>query len=297
MQWSRIYRPPIVGLMAFMVVLIVQPLGHTVMILMENILGHAYVYWSALAMGFLGAYLTWIGRNKGETAATMLGFFGGTFLWTGWVEFSFVFYADHLSIADLMAGGDIATKNEYLVMPSSIGVMMATLVFFYFNRDTRCNLFRWMHRNLHMDPGPMRPGRDRNIAALVAMETIYVVWFFYIALLLLYDNAFLGDQHPALYAIFFANLTWAMYLFNRLMKYSRMASAVRYAIPTAIILWNNIEILGRWDFFKEIWVHPEDHAIEMAIVAAALVTCTVITMLVPARKSPDAEPEAVTPAE
>ena len=291
MEWSKVYRPPVVGIMAFMVVLIVQPLGHTVMILMERGFGHEYVYWSALIMGLFGGYLTWIGRNKGELAATMLGFFGGVFLWTGWVEFSFVFYADHLSIADLIENGEVATNNEYLLMPSSLGVMMATLVFFYYNRDTRCNLFRWMHRNLHMDPGKMRAGQDRNLAALVAMETIYVIWFFYIALLLIYDKGILGDDHPALYAIFFLNLTWALYLFNRLMKYSRMASAVRYGIPTAIILWNNIEILGRWDFFKEIWVHPEDHGLEMALVAGALIACTVITMLVPARKHPDVEDE------
>ena len=50
-------RPPFIGLLAFVIVFIVQALGHTVMIAMENIFGEAYVYQSAFALGALGAVL------------------------------------------------------------------------------------------------------------------------------------------------------------------------------------------------------------------------------------------------
>jgi predicted cobalt transporter CbtA len=52
------FRPPFIGLLGFIVVLIVQALGHTVMILMENIFGEEYVYQSATVMGLFGAVLT-----------------------------------------------------------------------------------------------------------------------------------------------------------------------------------------------------------------------------------------------
>ena len=50
---STFARPPFIGLLAFVIVFIVQALGHTVMIAMENIFGEAYVYQSAFALGAL----------------------------------------------------------------------------------------------------------------------------------------------------------------------------------------------------------------------------------------------------
>jgi len=120
------YRPPWVGLLAFVIVFVVQALGHTVMIVMEDVWpGPGYLYESAFAMGMLGAVLLFIGmRHPNEVAATWYGFWAGTFLWTGWIEFSFVWSADFLGVPDLAdphKPGAIATKNEYLVMMSSIG--------------------------------------------------------------------------------------------------------------------------------------------------------------------------------
>jgi hypothetical protein len=83
---SALYRPPFVGLLAFVVVFVVQALGHTVMILMEEIFGERYVYQSAFLLGGIGAVMLYVGmKHTGEVAGTWLGFFAGTFLWAGWV--------------------------------------------------------------------------------------------------------------------------------------------------------------------------------------------------------------------
>jgi putative Mn2+ efflux pump MntP len=79
---SALYRPPFIGLLAF----VVQALGHTVMILMEEIFGERYVYQSAFLLGGIGAVMLYVGmKHTGEVAGTWLGFFAGTFLWAGWV--------------------------------------------------------------------------------------------------------------------------------------------------------------------------------------------------------------------
>ena len=204
------YRPPWVGLLAFIVVFVVQALGHTVMIMMEDIWpGAGYVYESALAMGVVGGLLLWWGmRHKNEVAATWYGFWAGTFLWTGWVEFSFVWSAQVLGVPDLMdplVPGAIATKGEYLVMMSSVGVLGATLVYFLFNKETKCNFFIWFQRNLGMKTGKPNTAHERSFAGITALETIYVIWFFYLVLLFLYDDSFFGDRHPVTYAAFFLN--------------------------------------------------------------------------------------------
>ncbi|MBT8444605.1 MAG: hypothetical protein KJO13_07650, partial [Gammaproteobacteria bacterium] len=155
---SLFYRPPFVGLVAFVIVFVVQALGHTVMIVMEDVWpGEQYVYQSAFAMGLLGAALLFVGmKNGNEVAATWYGFWAGTFLWTGWIEFSFVWSANYLGVPDLMdpvVAGAIATKAEYLVMMSSIGIMGATLAYFLLNKETKCNFFIFFQRHLKLRTG------------------------------------------------------------------------------------------------------------------------------------------------
>jgi hypothetical protein len=286
---NLLYRPPWVGLLAFVIVFVVQALGHTVMIVMEEVWpGQNYIYESAFAMGLLGAVLLFVGmRSHSEVAATWLGFWAGTFLWTGWIEFSFVWSGNYLNVPDLMdpnVPGEIATKAEYLVMMSSIGIMGATLAYFLINKETKCNFFLWFQRNLGLRVGKPNPGHQRNFAAITALETIYVVWFFYLFLLFIYDEGILGDRHTAMYVIFFLNVVWAVYLFQRLMKFWKVTTAIRYGIPTAIIAWNAVEIGGRWHLFTEFWEKPQQFWLEMSLLTAGIVVAGWLAARTPAHQ-------------
>ncbi|MBV54455.1 MAG: hypothetical protein QF923_02140 [Candidatus Marinimicrobia bacterium] len=280
-----INKKPFVGLLAFLVVLFTMPLGHTAMILMEKIFGSEFQYLAATILGLIGLVFLWIGTyRESETSTTWLGFFAGVFIWTGWVEFSFIYFAHHVNIAPLIDNGEVITKPEYLLMPSSIGLLLATGIYFFFNADTRCHFFRWFHRNMNMKLKNRISRKERNYSLITAIETIYIIWLFYIILLLIYDNQILGDRHPVTYIIFFGMLMWFLYLFVRLLKFQRMAPAVRYAIPTVIVFWNCVEILGRWNFFKEIWIAPQQYALEMMLIFGAFVGVTVLTILTPKRE-------------
>jgi hypothetical protein len=46
--------------------------------------------------------------------------------------------------------------------------------------------------------------------------------------------------------------------------------AIRYAIPTVVIFWNVVEILGRWNFLKEIWIYPQEYAFSLGIMTLCL---------------------------
>jgi hypothetical protein len=254
---STFARPPFIGLLAFVIVFIVQALGHTVMIAMENIFGEAYVYQSAFALGALGAVLLFIGmKHPGEVAGTWYGFWAGTFLWTGWVEFAFVWNANYLAVPDLMdprMPGQIATKAEYLVMMSSVGVLAATMSYFMLNKETKCNMFVWFQRNLGLR-------------------------------LFVYDENILGDHHPVTYGIFFVNTVWAIYLFQRLVQMWKVTTAIRYGIPTAIIAWNSVEIAGRWHLFTEFWEKPQEFGLEMGLVGAAIAVAAFLAVKTPAHQ-------------
>jgi hypothetical protein len=275
------YRPPYIGLLAFVIVFFVQAIGHTVMIMMQKVFGEQYVYQSATFLGFVGAVLLLIGmRSKSEVTATWLGFFAGTFLWTGWAEFSFVAFAVHLGIPPRITG-DTISKPEYLVMPSSVGVLMSTLVYFLFNKETKCNFFHFFQRNLGMSTGKPSRNYERNFAAITALETIYVTWFCYIVLILIYDPVVLGDRHPVAYALFFANTVWALYLIRRLLQFWKVTTAIRYGIATAIIAWNSEELLGRWHMFTEVWLHPEQYWLEMTLIFVAFLVMMGLFALIP----------------
>ena len=281
-------KSPFVGVLSFIVVLLVMPLGHALMILIEKILGHQYQYPGAILVGLLGAVLVFIGTKKNsETAATWLGFFAGILLWTGWVEFAFVFYAQHLNIPPLMQNGELITKPEYLIMPSSLGLLLSSMLYFFFNKQTHCRFFTWFHRNLKMKLPGNSYSKNRNYSTITALETIYITWSFYLVLLIAYDESLFGDRHWITYLLFSIFLIWSLYLFLRLLKINKMAPAIRYAIPTVIIFWNSVEILGRWGFFKEIWIQPAEYILEMILIFAAFIIVTILSIVTPKEKPVD----------
>jgi hypothetical protein len=288
-------RPPFIGLLAFFVVFVVQGLGHTMMIGMQKIFGEQYVYECAFAMGAIGCVLLFIGmKSAGEVAGTWLGFWAGTFIWSGWVEFAFVWNAHWLGVPNLMdkyAPGEIATKAEYLVMMSSVGVLGATLIPLMLNKETKCNMFHWFQRHLRLSTGKPSRGYERNFAYITCLETIFVIWTCYIFLLFIYDENILGDRHPVTYAIFVANTIWSVYLLSRLVQMWKVTTAIRYGIPTAIIAYNSYEISGRWNIYTDVWVHPEKYGVELALVAVALVVGAVLAVRMPAHQKAELDRE------
>ncbi|MBL8629080.1 MAG: hypothetical protein JNM81_05600 [Rhodospirillaceae bacterium] len=295
---AALKRPPFIGAAAFALVFIFTAIGHSIMVLIMDVFQGAQ-FWAAFAQGLLGAALVYIGvrYNDNENAATWLGYFGGTFLWAGWVEFSYVYYSRHVGIEPLDLGGGHKQLPEYMLLPSGIGLLASTLVFFYFNRETRCNAFRWMHKHLHTPVGKPTLNYQRNISTLVAMEKFYITWFFYVLLLVMYDRRIVGAEHPAMYVMFFLFVVWSIYLLNRLRKFTRLPSAFRYGIATALVAWNTVEILGRWRFLKEVWVEPQKYVLHMSIIVAAFITVGVIFALFPSAEQPDKEGPTPQPAE
>lgn len=264
---------PWTGILSFFIVLFMMPLGHAAMILMEKLIGGSHLYLSALLLGVAGVVVLLGGVfSRKETRATLAGLFGGLFVWTGWVEFAYVYYAHRFGVQPLVENGEVVTKPEYLIMPSSIGLWAILMLFYIFNARTGCTMFNWIQRRLHCAPQPEAAPRpaSRNPAMTAFMEMNVIMWTCYLVLLLAYDDRFLGDRHPVTIAIALGSLLWSVYLFLRLVKIRKIAYAIRYAIPTVIIFWTFVEIAGRWNLFEEIWVHPLDYWREVTGMALAL---------------------------
>ncbi|MCD6379583.1 hypothetical protein J7M07_03975 [bacterium] len=259
---------PFVGILAFLIVLFTMPIGHAVMIIMEKVFGHEYLFLAASIIGVIGVVLLVLGvKIKNETKATFYGIFSGLLIWTGWIEFAYVYIAQKYDVSPLIENGEVVTKPEYLIMPSSIGFLAVFLLYFLFNGKTQCKFFTWWQKLFKIDrASTVGVKREKSLALISAMEMIMILWTFYMVLLIVYDKTILGDRHPVTYIVAFSSLLWSLYLFLKLIKIRKLAYALRYSIPTVIIFWNFVEILGRRDIFKEIWIEPGKYWIEMSAI-------------------------------
>jgi len=312
-MFSFFKKPPMVGIIAFMAVFAIQPLGHIAMILMEKLIvskaewyGPVFdsppeitagyenfsiiqnnIYVWAFILGLIGFLVIFWGiRRNTEIAGTWAGFIGASLMWTGWTEFSIHFYSRYYGVKALCDNGEFAyscaenpaTKPEYLLMQSSVGFLVMIMFFFVMNKESRCNMFRWFHRNLKMKVGAPSRGLTRNFANIVAIETFTILWFFYVYLMLVYDETLFGEHHWFTYLSFVGFGVWSLYLIQRLLRYKRVTSALRYAIPTAIIFWNTIELMGRWSWFKEFWIHPLEYKLEASLTLIAMIAFAFISI-------------------
>ena len=103
----------LIGTFSFLLVLFLMPVGHALMVFNEKILAHNKLI-GAAGIGFIGfLLLVWgfkINEKKGF--ATLFGLLSGILIWTGWIEFSFVWIAEKQNVAPLIENGEIATKPE-----------------------------------------------------------------------------------------------------------------------------------------------------------------------------------------
>lgn len=268
----KIYNSPIFkGSLSFIIVLLFMPIGHALMVLNEKLLGNK-MFLGAFLIGLLGlaSLVAGILNNKKLKQATLLGLLAGILIWTGWVEFSFVWIAEKLKVAPIIENGKVATKPEYLVMLSSLGLLLTMLSFFIL-RASNCKFFIIIQNLLRIKNKLGSENKSSKLFSVITfIETIMILWTFYILLLIVYDNDIAGDRHPITFIVAFGSLLWSIYLFFKLIKISKFDYSLRYAIPTVIIFWNFIEIIGRWNIFDEIWLHPFEHWIENLIILILL---------------------------
>lgn len=277
-------KTPFIGIFSFLIVLLTMPLGHAGMILMEHSFGIEHIFSAAFFLGVLGLILLLWGIFSGkEITATLLGLFAGLLVWTGWIEFAFVYYAKRYQVAPLMDGTEIATKPEYLIMPSTVGFWVIFMLYYLFGSKSGCQFFNWFQQKLKIkDNIVIQPGK-RNVALTTFMELIMLLWTFYLVLLFSYDQRFAGDRHWLTYFVAFGSLFWSLILIFKLVKIKSLSYAIRYAIPTVIIFWNFVEIVGRWNLFHEIWIEPTHYSIEIGIMFAIFLIIGIL-MIFPKNK-------------
>ncbi|UCG71362.1 MAG: hypothetical protein JSV45_08795 [Chromatiales bacterium] len=290
---SKLWRAPFVGIFTLVAMLLGIGLAHAVMRAIEEAIGHDATYVVQLFLGAGAIVWLWYGvKSRSENFATWTGFFTGIVIWMTWVEFFYMYYGrKNFGMMPRVDGGAVTSEPEYLIMTATTGVLLFMLVFYTFDKDTRCNMFVWLQNKLGLRDGlgpSTKKARDRNYAIITFMETIYVTWFCYAWNLLVFDPTFVGygrDALPAELGSVFISITWGGYCLSRLLKYRRTSTAVRYGIPTANILWISVEIVSGWGVMTEIWLYPSKYWPELLALTAAFTVLAVLIYKAPKKLS------------
>ncbi len=280
-------RKVIVGISTFLLVLFTMPLGHALMSLMEMFLEPSLIHYITFALGGVGLIITIVGVFvNGDTKQTLFGLFGGLLFWTGWVEFIYVYFADRFNVQDLVVDGEVVTNAEYLIMPSSFGFWVMFMVLYIFNTKTGCNFFNYLQKNFFKNSQvsvKMRP-MAHHLSLVTFMELNLLLWTSYLLTLFCYDDHFLGDRHPVTIFIAIASLVGAIYMFVQLIKIRKWDYSIRYAIPTVVVLWVFVEIMGRWNILEEVWVAPMEYQSEMISIFVSFLIVLGFVILVSRKK-------------
>ncbi|MCM1483456.1 MAG: hypothetical protein NC043_03900 [Muribaculaceae bacterium] len=256
---------------SFLFVLFMMPLGHALMIIMEHTMSVTLLHYSAFAMGAVGMVMVIIGVfAKGDTRQTLWGLFGGLLFWTGWVEFLFMYFANRFGTQPLLdpVTGEVVTRPEYLIMPSSFGFWMMIMIMYIFSTRNGCNFINWWQKRLLGTKKNIIAARPmtRHASIITFMELMMILWGSYLLLMFCYDDVFLGDHHPVTLLIGVGCLIGSFFIFAKQLRIPTWGANIRMAIAAVIVFWTPVEIMGRMNLFKEIWVAPMQHSTEMIII-------------------------------
>lgn len=267
---------------SFLLVLCTMPLGHAMMIIMENTMTPAAVHCSAFCMGLAGLLLVIGGVFvKGDTRQTVCGLIGGLLFWTGWVEFLFQYYATRWGTQPEMENGEVVTRPEYLILPASFGMWMMVMMLYIFSTKNGCNFINWWQRTIlrsRKNEIAARP-MTHHTSIVTFMELNMILWASYLLLMFCYDRNFLGDRHPITSIVAAGCLLGSIFIFKKQLKLSSWGSNIRMAIATVIVFWVPVEVLGRLNFFHEFWVEPEKYATQIVSILVAFLVLMVYIMM------------------
>lgn len=275
------------SIVSFLVVLLTMPLGHALMIVMDKTMTPEAVHYSAFFMGLAGLVIVVAGVIvRGDTKQTLCGLLGGLLFWTGWVEFLFQYYTTRWGTQPELENGVVVTRPEYLVLPATFGMWMMVMVLYIFSTKNGCNFINWWQRVLFRSRKNEIAARPmtRHTSIVTFMELNMILWASYLLLMFCYDKNFLGDRHPVTSIVAAGCLIGSIFIFKKQLKLSSWGANIRMAIATVVVFWVPVEVLGRLDFFKEIWVEPEKYTFQMVCILVAFVVL-LVTVMVAARKS------------
>jgi hypothetical protein len=277
MKLSDLDKSPLLPFLTLALVWFGLALGHSAVVIQAHYTGGVSVPDTLLSavQAVAGIVLVWMGLNRNETQATILGYLGGNLIWLGVFEWTWHYFGHWLAIEPVMDRGMPILMPGLLMIQSTSILVILLLIFMGANKDTRCRMFMWFHRNLKLRPGRMTPGYQRQHSRTTATEVIFLIWFIYLCAITINDPRLIRYDSTAAMVITVGFVIWGLYLINKLRAVRGVGPSLRYAIASGSVMWLPIEAFSRWGLYPEIWIKPLKYAPAMMVVAAGFIVLAV----------------------
>jgi hypothetical protein len=266
---NKLRSQPWQGLFCLAIVIMGLALGHALFVTQKLFTGGVSVTDTLVSaiLGIAGIVIVWTGLNKSELRATLHGYLGANLIWVGIFEWTWEYFGHFMGIEPVYDDGMMILSPGLLVIQSTVLLVLVMLVFFGANKDTRCRMFMWFHRNLKLRPGRMTAGYKRQHARNTAIETVFLIWFIYQCAIFINDPRLIRYDSIAAMLITGGFVVWGVYLARKLTHINGFGAVLRYAIPTGSILWLPIEAFSRWGLYPEIWIKPAEYPVSLIVIA------------------------------
>ncbi len=284
---EALYKKPFIAPLAFLTVFLWMAVGHTVTVLMHDAFPGHQVYYAAFVLGLAGLSLVWLGFGKDDVTATIYGAAGGGLLWIGWFEFAFEFTGDFLGVPWLeYQGAPYFTPGIQMIEATALPLLGA-VVLLGLNKDTRCRMFKWFHRNLKLKPETPTVNYRRQYSRITAMEFIFITWTIYVIDLIVLDPRILGPESTLAMVIVAAYIAWCVYLLYKLPQQSEVGLGMRYGMATAIVVWMIPETASAAQMMKEIWLLPYDYPVSVSLITISMFALGAVLCFAPKPSTPN----------
>ena len=273
---SRLYRPPVLGVLIILLFMFEKMLAHTYTGITIYFLPAPWSYIIPGLFGLLGIFMIIRGLQKDEVKGTILGWGGAVLVWMSWFESGLHILAGYNKIdavlpeeGNMMAG----LLGEHIILQASGLFCLVTLFFVMLNKDVRCRMLLWIRRRIGLGTsiGVPAPGNRPNVARVAAFEYIFVTWFMYVLMLVVVDPRLNGLYHPVTYTLNVVISLWGLYLMWMLTKQRETGFAMRYGIGAVGVAWYIPECLALYERLYEFYLRPDLHPIAMTLVLVGFI--------------------------
>jgi hypothetical protein len=137
--------------------------------------------WQMFCIGFITIYATrWM---KSDGWQSFWGTLGGLGMWFSF-EYSLMYWGERMGVCYSWNG----SYPEYLIMKSTIVMLMMVFTYLLFQESVRCNFIYFLRRTFRlMRTKAIATGKIGNYGPRTAFEYIMITWTFYLLLMIAYD--------------------------------------------------------------------------------------------------------------
>jgi hypothetical protein len=133
----------------------------------------------------------------------------------------------------------------------TIILIVPLVLYLSFNENVRCTFFLQLRRLLRLEKQSRDDIPVDRWCPRTAVKVFYTMWFGHVALYYAYDETIFGERGMFTKCLFTFCFFVGSYLIYRLLKAKEMGFALRYTIPTVVIIWSCVETIGRWRAYPD----------------------------------------------